>query len=91
MPPLGTENKKIAFPGRPGIIPIIKPPADHPIIGEPGQKLRDAQLCHIGDFRWAIEYPESHIHQYRAFAGITCRTPPRGSAMSPAYLGMTWK
>jgi len=28
--------------------------------------------------------------QYFLFSGITPRTPPRGSAISPAYRGMTW-
>jgi hypothetical protein len=28
--------------------------------------------------------------QYILFSGIAPRTPPRGSATSPAYRGMTW-
>src|SRR5205085_7868543 len=30
-------------------------------------------------------------HQYTALPGTTQRTPPRGSATSPSYRGITWK
>src|SRR5947199_9451528 len=32
----------------------------------------------------------AYAFQYGAFYGTTQRIPPRGSATSPAYLGMTW-
>ncbi len=36
----------------------------------------------LEDVRTALQYPR--------LSGITPRTPPRGSSISPAYRGMTW-